>query len=68
MVLGVRVDGQRSCTLTIETGLHPVARIRPHGAHREYVLPLGMACEVMHSRAVKLGLAGVRLSRPGGTE
>lgn len=63
LVLGVHIDGERSCTLTIESGAHPVARVRPRGAHREYVVPLGIACEVLHARAVKLGPAGVVISR-----
>lgn len=64
LVMGVHIDAERSCTLTIDqSGAHPVARIRARGAHREYVVPLGIACEVLHARAVKLGPAGVVISR-----
>jgi len=70
MVLGVHIDGQRSCTLTIETGLYPKACVRPHGAHREYLIPLATVCELVHARASKLGPVAVRLSRnkTGGDE
>lgn len=70
LVLGVHVDGQRSCTLTIETGLYPKACVRPQGAHREYILPLTTVCEMVHARASRLGPAAVRLSHPakGGDE
>jgi len=59
VVLGLQLDGQRSATLTIEMGLHPRVLVRPHRARREYVLPLGLACEVIAVKAVKLGPAGI---------
>lgn len=63
MVLGARIDGERSCTLTIETGTHPVVRVRGYRARREYVVPLAMACEVLQARAVKLGPVGIVVTR-----
>jgi hypothetical protein len=61
IVLGLFLDGQRSATLTIETGGYLRGRVlvRPHRAQREYVLPLGLACEVIAARAAKLGPPGI---------
>jgi hypothetical protein len=67
IVFGVFLDKQRSATLTIETGLHPRVLVRAHRAHREYVLPLGLACEVIAARAAKLGPAGIITAKEDGS-
>ncbi len=55
LVLGVRVDGRTSATLTIETGgSHEWARVRGLGSHTERAIPLALAVQMIADRAAKL--------------
>lgn len=53
-VLGVRIDGEPSATLTVDTTGRGCVRVRGYRKRRDYVLPLALAVQMIADRAAKL--------------
>jgi hypothetical protein len=53
-VLGVRIDGEPTATLTVDTSGRGTVRVRGYRKRREYVLPLAFAVQMIADKAAKL--------------
>lgn len=55
-VTGIHLDGKKRATLTIEVGgTHEWARVRAHGSHAQYSIPLAIVVQMIADRAAKMG-------------